>query len=35
MKNITVVFEDKDFERLVKAKGDKTWRAFILQLLEA
>jgi len=32
MKSITVVFEDSEFEALLKKKKDLTWRKFILQL---
>lgn len=34
MKSITVVFEDKDFRELEKKKGAKSWRVFILGLLD-
>ena len=30
MRSITVVFEDKEFKQLQKAKGTKTWHDFIL-----
>lgn len=31
MKTINETFTDEEFERLVKAKGDKTWHDFILE----
>lgn len=34
MKTVNIVFEDEEFERLKKAKGELSWRAFILKLLE-
>jgi len=30
MKTINVTFEDKEYERLVKKKGDKSWHDFIM-----
>jgi len=32
MKTINVTFEDDEFEKLLKAKTDKSWRDFILTL---
>ena len=32
MRSITEKFEDDEFERLSKAKGDKTWHDFIMEL---
>jgi hypothetical protein len=29
---INVYFDDKDFEKLEKKKGDKSWKDFILEL---
>ena len=34
MKTVNVVFEDKEFETLVKVKGAKSWHDFILTLAE-
>lgn len=34
MKSINVVFDDKDYLRLVEAKGELSWRSFILKLVE-
>lgn len=34
MKTVNVVFEDKEFEALVKTKGTKSWHDFILTLVE-
>jgi len=34
MKSINVYFEDEDYKKLIKKKGDLTWRDFILKLLE-
>lgn len=34
MKRIMEVFEDKEFKRLQKAKGNKTWHDFIMGLAE-
>jgi hypothetical protein len=33
MKQINVYFEDEEFSELDKAKGDMSWREFILVLL--
>jgi len=33
MKTINEPFEDKDYDKLVKAKGELTWHDFILKLL--
>lgn len=35
MKSVNVVFEDSEFEALLKAKGTKSWHDFILTLKEA
>ena len=35
MKTINATFEDEEFERLEIAKGDNTWREFILTLIES
>ena len=32
MKTINVTFEDKDYNKLIKAKADKSWEKFILTL---
>lgn len=32
MKSIYETFEDAEYERLIAAKGDMTWREFILTL---
>lgn len=32
MKSIQVYFEDKDFEKLEKQKGNLSWREYILKL---
>lgn len=34
MKSINEQFSEKEFEKLKKAKGDKTWRQFILDSAE-
>ena len=34
MKTINETFTDEEFEALLKAKGEKTWRDFILTLLK-
>lgn len=34
MKNINVVFEDEEYQRLRNEKHDDTWREFILQLAD-
>lgn len=31
MRSITVYFEDKDYDILLKNKKDKSWREFILE----
>jgi predicted CopG family antitoxin len=33
MRTIHETFEDKDFERLKKLKGNRSWRQFILELV--
>jgi len=32
MKTINITFEDKEFESLIKKKGDVSWHDFIMQL---
>lgn len=32
MKTINETFEDNEFKELIKKKGDKSWRAFILDM---
>ena len=34
VKQINVSFDDSDFEKLEKKKGELTWHEFILKLLE-
>jgi len=34
VKNVRVIFEDHEFERLVRLKGSKSWREFILSLAD-
>jgi len=34
MKSINVYFEDEDYKRLEKEKGNLTWRDFILKLIK-
>ena len=34
MKTLNVVFEDKEYADLEKAKGDMTWRVFVLTLVK-
>jgi len=34
MRSIQVYFDDEDFERLEKQKGDLSWREYIMKLLE-
>lgn len=34
MRQLNVTFEDKDYDKLVKKKGDKTWYEFIMELVE-
>jgi predicted CopG family antitoxin len=33
MKSINVYFEDEEYEKLLIQKGEKTWRIFILNLI--
>ena len=33
VKNINITLDDKDYERLAKAKGDLSWRDFLLSKL--
>lgn len=35
VKNINIALDDNDHARLTKAKGDKTWQEFIMQLAES
>lgn len=35
MKTLNVTLEDEEYERLMKVKGSRTWRGFILQLAES
>ena len=32
MRTLNLVLEDEDFDKLEKAKGESTWREFIVQL---
>ena len=32
MKHINIPVEDKEFEMLMKRKGSKTWRDFIMEI---
>ena len=34
MKNVRIIFEDHEFEKLVNLKGNKSWREFILNLVD-
>ncbi len=34
MRQLNETFEDEEFEFLKKAKGDKPWRRFILELVD-
>jgi len=34
MKSIQIYFEDEDFKKLEKLKGDMSWREFILKLVK-
>ena len=34
MKELRVTFEDEDYPKLLKAKGDRSWREFILTLIK-
>ncbi len=34
MKTLNETFEDKEHKKLVKKKGKRTWREFILTLIE-
>jgi predicted CopG family antitoxin len=33
MKNINAVFEDREYNKLVKLKGDLSWHDFIMTLI--
>lgn len=35
MKQINVYFDDEDYKVLLKRKGDRSWRDFILESSEA
>ncbi len=35
MKTLNVTFEDSEYEELLVAKGESSWREFILNLREA
>lgn len=35
MKSINVYFEDNEFEKLIKAKGDQSWHDFIMKLVKS
>ena len=34
MKQLVLAFEDAEFEALKQAKGSKTWRQFVLEILQ-
>jgi predicted CopG family antitoxin len=34
MKNLNITFEDEEFEKLKKAKGELSWHDFVLSLAE-
>lgn len=34
VKNINVTLDDADYQRLAKAKGEKSWRDFIMELAD-
>jgi hypothetical protein len=34
MKSINITFEDSEFEALLRKKGDRSWREFILTLIK-
>lgn len=34
MKRIYVTFEDEEFEKLTKVKGDKSWHDFIVGMVK-
>lgn len=34
MKTLNIPLEDKEYKQLEKAKGNKTWKEFILSLIE-
>ena len=34
MRHINEAFEEKEYKKLLKAKGDMTWHDFIMQLIE-
>jgi predicted CopG family antitoxin len=34
MKSLYIVFEDEEFEKLKKAKGELSWHDFVLSLVE-
>jgi hypothetical protein len=35
MKSVNIWFEDDDFETLTTAKGEQTWREFVLTLIRS
>lgn len=32
VKHLNIILDDKDYKRLVKAKGNMNWRDFVMQL---
>jgi hypothetical protein len=34
VRTLNVPMDEKDYERLLKAKGNKTWRDFIMELAQ-
>lgn len=32
MKRLLIIVEDKEYEKLIKAKGEKTWHDFLMSL---
>jgi hypothetical protein len=34
MRTLNLVFEDKEYDKLLRAKADTTWHDFILKLVE-
>lgn len=32
VKQLNIILDDKDHEKLVRAKGDKNWRDFVMSL---
>lgn len=35
MKTVHIPMDDEDYEKLVKAKGDKSWLEFVMHLIKA